>query len=312
MRILIGFDGAAPMDGVFPDLARAGLPARTEAVVMSVATAWGHAPTPPESPDQYASVFPLDKKYKHHLKQSLKDAQTLAQQGKRGLREHFHSWKVEAEGAIDDAAEALLRKAESWNADLIVVGSGRSAIGRLLLGSVSQKVLNYAQTSVRITREWPKGKAPQTRILVGVDGSPDSLAAVSAVCERSWPENTAVCLVAVVDSRSPLSLLPMLTSTRKKALTTAIRAIGGLEGKMEAAVDLLAAAGLDAEPRILKGDPRRVLLKQAKDWRAHCIFLGSRGLNRVERFFIGSVSSAVAVQAPCSVEIIKTRKRPKP
>jgi nucleotide-binding universal stress UspA family protein len=47
---------------------------------------------------------------------------------------------------------------------------------------------------------------------------------------------------------------------------------------------------------------------KARDWRAQNLFLGSRGLNSVERFLIGSVSSAVAAHAPCSVEVVKAKK----
>lgn len=233
----------------------------------------------------------------------------MANRGKRRLREDFPAWEIKAEAAVDDAAEALLGKAEAWNADLIVVGSGRSAISRLFLGSVSQKVLNYARTSVRITRAEGEGKSRPPRILVGVDGSTGSLEAVSAVCERSWPEKTKVRLVSVVDTRSPHSILSAWAAPREGALRSTIGNRDWLEEKLEAAVEQLAAEGLDAKPVILNGDPRRVLLKQAKDWRAQTIFLGARGLNSVERFIIGSVSSAVAMHASCSVEVVKVKKK---
>jgi nucleotide-binding universal stress UspA family protein len=309
MRILIGYDGSVPAEGALKDLAKAGLPAKAEAVVLSVATAWGTDPAPGQTRKQAWPGSMIGKRYHRHLDQTMKETRDLADQGKRRLREHHAAWEVKAEAAIDDAAEALLRKAGSWKADLIVVGSGRSAISRLFLGSVSQKILNYARTSVRITRPGPKGKPGPPRILIGLDGSDNSLAAVAAVGARSWPEKTAVRLVAVIDTRSLLSVLPARTAPRKWKVVTPIGDWGWLEGKMESAMDQLAAAGMDVEPIILKGDPRRVLLEQAKDWHAQTLFLGSRGLNRVERFIIGGISSTVAMQAPCSVEIIKMKRK---
>ena len=47
----------------------------------------------------------------------------------------------------ESPAWAVIRKADEWKADLVVVGShGRSAFGRLILGSVSQKVVTEAST----------------------------------------------------------------------------------------------------------------------------------------------------------------------
>lgn len=266
MRILIGYDGSPSIEQALSDLAGAGLPAQAEATVLCVATAWGHARPRRGGSGGERAGFPLCKPYRHHLDQALKEARDTAGRGKAVLRDLFRSWDIKAEGAIDDAAEAILRKAESWNADLIVVGSGRSAIGRLFLGSVPQKVLNYARTSVDITRAGAKGKARPPRALIGMDGSPGSLAAVSAVCERSWPEGTAIRLAAAVDSRSLLSFLPVPASPQAKSLKSATAERHWLEGKMEVAMDRLAAAGLDVEPVILKGDPRRILLEQAEDW----------------------------------------------
>jgi nucleotide-binding universal stress UspA family protein len=65
----------------------------------------------------------------------------------------------------------------------------------------------------------------------------------------------------------------------------------------------LRAASLDAEGVVLTGAPKAVLLEEAERWQADCVFLGSQGLNAVERLMLGSVSTAVAARAACSVEI---------
>ena len=53
-----------------------------------------------------------------------------------------------------------------------------------------------------------------------------------------------------------------------------------------------------------EGEPKVVLLEQAEEWGAKTIFLGARGLGATERFLLGSVSTAVAMRAPCSVEVV--------
>ncbi|MGH7177405.1 MAG: universal stress protein, partial [Tepidisphaeraceae bacterium] len=67
----------------------------------------------------------------------------------------------------------------------------------------------------------------------------------------------------------------------------------------------LSAAGLASSSMLIEGDPKHVLIDQAKNWSADCIFVGARGLSRVERFLLGSVSTAVAMRADCSVEIVR-------
>jgi nucleotide-binding universal stress UspA family protein len=56
------------------------------------------------------------------------------------------------------------------------------------------------------------------------------------------------------------------------------------------------------------GEPKSLLIAEAKSWSADCIFMGARGMGRIERFLLGSVSSAVAARAHCSVEVVRVRK----
>ena len=100
----------------------------------------------------------------------------------------------------DSPAWAVLKKANAWKPDLIVVGSyGRSALGRLMLGSVSQKVVAEAHCPVRVSRGRDKRVDTPVRIVIGVDGSSGADAAVRTVARRSWPPNTTAYIVAVVD-----------------------------------------------------------------------------------------------------------------
>jgi nucleotide-binding universal stress UspA family protein len=69
----------------------------------------------------------------------------------------------------------------------------------------------------------------------------------------------------------------------------------------------LAKSGLQAAPLVIPGKPDEVLLAEAMKWGADCVFVGARGLNRLERVLLGSVSSAVASRAHCSVEVIRPR-----
>jgi nucleotide-binding universal stress UspA family protein len=81
------------------------------------------------------------------------------------------------------------------------------------------------------------------------------------------------------------------------------------QAAFRAAKDAAAAlrtVGVRASPQVLEGDPAEMLLAEADRWGADCIFLGARGLGRLERLFMGSVSSAVAARSECSVEVVRT------
>jgi nucleotide-binding universal stress UspA family protein len=74
---------------------------------------------------------------------------------------------------------------------------------------------------------------------------------------------------------------------------------------VDAVAEQLRTAGLTVTTAITEGAPKRVLVDEANAWGAECVFVGARGLRRVERFLLGSVSTAVATRAQCSVEIIQ-------
>lgn len=70
------------------------------------------------------------------------------------LRDHFHVDNVEEFVLEGHPAQVLLEDAETWPADMIVMGShGRTGLKKFLMGSVSSAVLEHAPCSVIIVRE---------------------------------------------------------------------------------------------------------------------------------------------------------------
>jgi nucleotide-binding universal stress UspA family protein len=193
MKILIAYDGSSHADAALDDLGRAGLPEEAEALVLSVADVWTW-PSPKEDARE-ARAQELDivglNKARAQAEQAIEGARQLAVQASERIKSVFPLWKVDAEGCGDSPAWAVIKKAEEWKADLIVVGSqDRPPLSRLMLGSVSQKVLYEARCSVRVGRARSRGDDNAPRIVIGVDGSPGAEAAVSAVAKRNWPVGT--------------------------------------------------------------------------------------------------------------------------
>jgi nucleotide-binding universal stress UspA family protein len=186
----------------------------------------------------------------------------------------------------------------SSGADLVVVGShGRSALGRLVLGSVSQKVLAQARCSVRVARGHTDVTPGPVRLAVGVDGSTDAEAAVRAVGQRVWPTGSEARVITGVDA--------MLATTPRRPPESGEEVWAWVHRVTAGAAEVLRAAGLAVSCRVTEEDPKRLLPAEAEAWGADCIFVGARGLRGVERFLLGSVSAAVATRAHCSVEVVR-------
>ena len=49
------------------------------------------------------------------------------------------------------------------------------------------------------------------------------------------------------------------------------------------------------------------ILEEADAWGADCIFVGAKGTRGIDRLLLGSVSSAVAARAQCSVEVVRPK-----
>jgi nucleotide-binding universal stress UspA family protein len=210
----------------------------------------------------------------------------------------FPHWQVKAKNLANSPAWAIVLEAETWQADLIVVGSrGYSPLGRWILGSVSQTVLMQAPCSVRIARGRPTEPNRPLRILVGVDGSKEAEMAVRAAAGRNWPPGTDIHMIMVLD-------LPILSAINASSDEEA-------DGRIKSILDAYKAVArqtstdVGISTTLMEGDPKRVLVDEAVRWGADCIFIGSRGLNRWERLLLGSVSTAVATRAHCPVEVVR-------
>jgi nucleotide-binding universal stress UspA family protein len=214
---------------------------------------------------------------------------------------------VRAETADGSPAAELIAAAERFRADLVVVGShGRTALGRLLMGSVSQRVLTEAGCSVRVARGRVEVEPAPARIVVGVDGSQGADAAVRAVGARRWPLLSEARVVVAQTLFVPTiagGMMPPVAAWAEAENETA-RRHARLVGERAAAV--LAGAELITSIRVADGDPERVLVEEAESWGADSIFVGSHGATtRVERFLLGSVSATVAARARCTVEVVR-------
>lgn len=296
MKILVAYDESECADAALADLKRAGLPGKVEAHVLSVHAEWMPAPT---------SMGMVETGFAKYVHEWETGALAMARRARTVLKSSFPDWEIHAEAATGSPGGVVLYRAEELKPDLIVVGShGRSAIGRLFLGSVSQKVLHAAHATVRIARGRAEESEAPIRLIVGVDGSKGAEAAVNAVAERHWPKGSEARIVngfpvipAIGAEYAAAALAEWIADEKAR-----------IAGAIEKAVGKLKGAGLAVSKAIKEADARHSLIEEAEVWKADTIFIGARGMSAIERFMLGSVSSFVAGHAPCSVEVVREQE----
>jgi nucleotide-binding universal stress UspA family protein len=149
------------------------------------------------------------------------------------------------------------------------------------------------------------------KILIAADGSICSVDAVREIAGEAWPVGTKVRALFVLEllprHAFAVSLVPPETYAELEKIERA-RA----NQFLDEAVAILEAGGFsheDVSVSIVVGEPKRTILEEAKRWGADLVVVGSHGYGPWKRLLLGSVSNAVALQAPCSVRIVRARKR---
>lgn len=310
MKILVAYDGSECADAALEDLKRAGLDIESETLVMSLADVFVPPPIDEEVDSSFPMYVPEDIKRAHErAKSKLEQAETMANRASKQIKSAFPKWQVTYKAEADSPAWALIKTADHWKPDLIVIGAqGHSVFGgRLILGSISQRVLYEARCSVRIARNSRKDPDKPVRLLIAVDSSPDSSAAVEAVCHRDWPKGTEVGLVAVVDTVMAVNTNPSEPSAMKWIEVGDEKNWDQVREVFEPSAQKLRTAGLHAEVLIRRGNPADQILEEANTWGADCIFVGAKGTRGIDRLLLGSVSSAVSARAHCSVEVVRPK-----
>ena len=148
------------------------------------------------------------------------------------------------------------------------------------------------------------------KILLSIDGSSFSDAAVEEVATRPWPAGSEARIVSVVEP----PLLPTIETwvppedyfaALEKAAEDQGRAI---LGKAADRINTGQGDNLRVTAEIIKGSPKHEILGEAKAWEPDLIVLGSHGHRGLTKLWLGSVSQAVASHAKCSVEIVRSQR----
>src|SRR5688572_8095772 len=300
LKVFIPYDGSESSDTALDDLKRAGLPQALEALV-AVTPVWL-----PLSPYEIthavsarrmklltsgtSSFVPALREYE--------EQRVLSLEADRRIGSIFRSGTVKTELMQEMAvASEILRKTRSWGAELIVLGAKTSPSPQITdYVGPALTVARDAPCSIRIARASERNSGAPVQILIGVDEADSTDTVVQAVAERFWPVGSKASLIVV----------------RKSGL----RDPGGQSEiglALEQQADRLRATGLEVSIGIKYGQPEEVLLREARDLAADCIFIESRGLgwrqsDGFDRRGLGKAVEAILLGAHCSVEIVKSQE----
>lgn len=185
-----------------------------------------------------------------------------------------------------DPSDTILEVAQEKNCDTLILGNkGSSKIPGFALGGVTENVLRHADRAVFIV----KGRSDFSKILVAYDGSKYAQKALNYAVQLGEKYKSKITLLSVVQT--------MLTKIQEEAAKSiGERVVSEAESHVK---------GVSTDKKVEVGHPAKTIIDFAKEGDYDLIVLGSRGLNPVKRFVLGSVSDKVARHAQCSVLIIK-------
>lgn len=146
------------------------------------------------------------------------------------------------------------------------------------------------------------------KVLIGVDDSTHSKAALEFVKTMRWPADTRFVVLAAAQPQVVSYTLVDAggVSWLKAAEQEMVQQAEELTARVERE---LRDAGLATEARVVRSDPREALVDTARDLGADLVVVGSHGRTGLDKLVMGSVASHVVTHAPCSVLVVRPRKR---
>jgi nucleotide-binding universal stress UspA family protein len=209
------------------------------------------------------------------------------------------------------AATEILEEAKRLPSDLIILGThGRTGFERLLLGSVTERVLRKAPCPVLSVPRQPETATPAAplfkRILCAVDFSDCSMRALDYAVSMAQEADACLTVLHVFDLEGAMSehwrdrLTPPSLRKELETLESERR------DRLARVVPANASSFCDVETVMAGGTPYQEILRVAGEKSSDLIVMGVHGRNAADMLFFGSTTNHVVRQAPCPVLTIRT------
>ncbi len=222
------------------------------------------------------------------------------------VKERASREKVTCETIVRQGEESyrfIVEEAAKKHAGIIIMGRrGRTGLKRLMMGSVTAKVIGHAPCNVLVV---PKAaKVELKRIIVATDGSRFSEAAAReaiGIARRTGARLTAISVVPS-ETGSPFDIVhsemqkELIGEKERKMAECNIREIRDMGDK----------EGVSLGSLILEGRPYEAIVSAADERKADLVVLGSHGRTGLEKLLMGSVTERVIGLVGCAVLVVKT------
>ena len=150
----------------------------------------------------------------------------------------------------------------------------------------------------------------QLNVLVAVDSSAGSRAAVDSILCRAWPVGTKFMVLTVVEPFEPdgpeegeNDRLTTWSSYVEHVKSTNVNK-GQELVNVESETIQTALPDCIVETRVVEGYPRETIPEEARSWPADVVVLGTNRKGLVKRIILGSVSQSVLYDCNCAVEVV--------
>jgi nucleotide-binding universal stress UspA family protein len=294
--VFIPYDGFESAEATLIDMKRAGLPQNIDALV-AVTNLWLPASPYEISRAVSARRMKLLNSGMSSFAPALRDYEeqrVLSAEAGRRIRSICPSATIRTDSLQDVAVITgeILRKAKAWGAELIIIGSNTSPSPDITdYAGPALRIARDAHCSVRIARTLDRWVGSPVQIIIAVDESvSDSIArTIQAVALRFWPAGSHARIVAVRKDPSGREM----KSEDSRVL--------------ERWANALRSIGLKASIAIKYGPPQDLLLQEARDLKADCIFLDARGFEtaKTDSRSLSRVAAGLVLGAHCPVEVVR-------
>lgn len=217
----------------------------------------------------------------------------VMEKDERAAREHLESVKSRAakEGIDCDAIirlseepfQDIIDLAEKNKINLIIVGThGRTGLKRLMMGSVTAKVIGHSPCNVLVVPLHAKVEC--RNILLATDGSKYSDTAASEAMGIAKKCGSSLFVISVASADTE---------------------VASAAGNVKKVTGVAEKENIHIEGMAVKGNPYETIIETAKQKRADLIIMGSHGRTGLERLLMGSVTERVIGHADVAVLVVK-------
>jgi len=284
-RLLLSTDGSEYSEGAIREAIKLAKKCSSKLWVMSVA----------ETNPEFEALAP----------QITEKAGKAARELVEALQARAKKEGVDCTGIVhqgEDSYKYIVDEAAKNKISMIIMGRrGRTGLKRLMMGSVTSRVIGHAPCNVLVVPR--AAKIEFKNILVATDGSKHSAAAASEAIGLAKRNGSKLTVISVVPSElmTPTDIefsMPQRELIAEKEMHEA-------EKNAKTVKDAAQKEGVAVQAFVMSGKPSDAIIETAREKGADLIILGSHGKTGIERLLMGSVAERVIVLAACAVLVVK-------